>query len=557
MLKDPGGARGGEAAGGRNLLLVRTGITFALLASVVTVHFGEPELLLSGGFKYLYAALVLSYGWLLLRYALWETRVLRLPAALLQALADVVFISLIVFATGLYDSVFSFVYVVVILLGSLEMYMKGAMLWAAFAAVAYAGMLVLQARGILVPPGAEATLVRMHDVMRPILTNAVGFLLTGALSGLLGEDIRRTRQRIQDREVDLRKLELFNKYVVDNIPSGILTADMRGRVNLINDAACKILGVAREEASGKRVEEVFAGLSAEPPAAESRVPRPEIVFRRSDGAEIFLGFSASPLRDEGGHVIGTVVIFQDLTPVKRMEDRIRLADRLAMVGELAAGLAHEIRNPMASIAGSSQMLRESPEISEDSRTLLSIIERESTRLNSLISDFLAFSGMSLRNPKIVSLSEIVQEVAEAVRAGEAREKGVEVGCSRRNGLFVEGDPEQLKQVLWNLVRNAIQATPAGGRVTLDLFPQVRHSERHVVVTVADTGTGVDSRIIGKIFTPFFTTKEGGTGLGLAISQRIVHFHKGFIEVRSTPGGGSAFSVFLPSSPDAARGGPAA
>jgi two-component system sensor histidine kinase PilS (NtrC family) len=251
------------------------------------------------------------------------------------------------------------------------------------------------------------------------------------------------------------------------------------------------------------------------------------------------------MKDAEGNVIGRVVIFQDLTPVKLMEERVRIADRLAGVGELAAGLAHEIRNPLASIAGSSQMLRETPELQEDARMLLDIIERESTRLNGLITDFLAYTGPSLRNVGPVNLADLIGEVVDAVRAGEAREKGVEVEKMSLRNMFVDGDAEQLKQVLWNLVRNAVQATPPGGFVRLDLFPQLRHAEHYAVTTVSDTGKGIDPAITAKIFNPFFTTKEGGTGLGLAISQRIVQFHKGFIEARSQPGHGSIFSVFLP------------
>jgi two-component system sensor histidine kinase PilS (NtrC family) len=191
------------------------------------------------------------------------------------------------------------------------------------------------------------------------------------------------------------------------------------------------------------------------------------------------------------------------------------------------------------------MLRESPELPGDARTLLDIIERESTRLNGLISDFLAYTGPSLRNVGPVNMSDLMGEVMDAVRAGEAREKGVAVDRLPARNLFVDGDAEQLKQVLWNLVRNAVQATPGGGQVRLDLFPQVRQGERYAVTTVSDTGTGIDPSHTDKIFNPVFTTKEGGTGLGLAISQRIVQMHRGFIEARSQPGHGSTFSVFLP------------
>ena len=531
-------------SGGRNHLLVRTGITFALLASVVSVHFQEPELFLAEGFKYLYAAVVLSYGWLLIRFAFWGGSDPTLPVSVLQALVDVAFVSIIVFATGLVDSVFSFMYVVIILLGSLELFFRGAMLWAVLSTVSYALMVYLQMRGVLVPPGSEDVHLAWSQFLRPTLTNTIGFLITGVLSGLLGEDIRRTRQRVRAREDDLQKLESFHKQVVDNIPSGILTADVLGRLNLVNDAACAILGVRREEVTGKPVEQVLGGLDL----SDSRgggLPRSEISFRRADGAEIFLGFSASPMKDAEGNEIGRVVIFQDLTRVKQMEERVRIADRLAGVGELAAGLAHEIRNPLASIAGSSQMLRETPELQEDTRTLLDIIERESTRLNGLISDFLAYTGPSPRNVGPVNLADLIGEVIDGVRAGEAREKGVEVAKPDPGNLFVDGDAEQLKQVLWNLVRNAVQATSPGGQVHVDLFPQMRHAECYAVTTVSDTGKGIDPAITAKIFNPFFTTKEGGTGLGLAISHRIVQFHKGFIEVRSQPGHGSMFLVYLP------------
>lgn len=544
-----------EETKGRNVLLLRSGITFALLASAVSVHFREPELILSGGFQYLYAAIVLSYGWLLLRYAVWGTRELPLPCFVAQALVDVAFVSLIVFATGLYDSVFAFMYIVIILLGSLEMFMKGAMLWAALSSACYVALLYLQMTGAVVPPGGQEAPLVLSAILRPSLTNSIGFLLTGVLSGLLGEDIRRTRIRMHEREGVLQKLETFHKYVVENIPSGILTVDPQGRVSLINDTACAILAVDKEAVAGRPVDEVLEGITLEISRADSRLPRPELLFRRADGTEIFLGFSSSPMKDGEGNVIGNVVIFQDLTPVKHMEERVRIADRLAVVGEMAAGLAHEIRNPLASIAGSSQMLHELPEMPEMSRALLDIIGRESRRLNNLISDFLAYTGPSLRNVAVVDMRRLIQEIVEAVRTGEGRDAGVGVETTDFASLHVDGDAELLRQVLWNLVRNAVHATPRGGRVLLGLFRQVRHNEPYVVTSVSDTGTGIDPAILGKIFNPFFTSKEGGTGLGLSISQRIVQFHRGFIEVRSVPGQGSTFSVFLPCSRDRGGAGP--
>ncbi len=543
-----------EEPKGRNLLLLRSGVTFALLVSAVSVQILEPALSLPGGFQHLYIAVVLSYGWLIARYAFWRGGELPFLFLLLQAVVDVAFVSLIVFATGLYDSVFAFMYIIIILFGSLELYMKGAIIWAALSAVTYVSLLFLQMKGVLVPPGVDPSPIGWSHFLRPSFINSLGFLLTGILAGILGEDIRAARKRMHERESVLQKLETFHKHVVENIPSGIVTVDTQDRVSLINDTACSILGVGKEEVTGRPVGEVLSGLDLGYERSESLMPRPELVFRRSDGAEIYLGFSSSPMKDADGTVIGSVVIFQDLTPVKQMEERIRIADRLAGVGELAAGLAHEIRNPLASITGSSQMLREVPELPETSRTLLGIIERESTRLNGLISDFLAYAGPTMKNVGPVNMTEVATEIVEAVRAGEAREKDVVVENLATRSFRVEGDAEQLKQVLWNLVRNAVQATPRGGVITVDLFSQIRHRQQYVVITVSDTGKGIEPAIIGKIFNPFFTSKAEGTGLGLAISQRILHYHRGFIEVRSTPGTGSVFSVLLPERREPSGGG---
>jgi two-component system sensor histidine kinase PilS (NtrC family) len=532
---------------------VRSGITFALLASVASVQLRAPELLLTEGFQLLSYTIVLSYGWLLLRYAAWGSAELPLYAACLQAIADVAFISLVVIATGLYDSVFSFMYVVVILLGSLERYFRGAVAWAVLSAAAYTSLVYLQMHGVIVPPGGDPASISFSQFVRSALTHSTGFLLTGVLSGILGEDIRKGIQRVQDRDDVIRSLESFHRHVIDNIPSGIITTGVHGEVNLINDTACAILGVAREEVSGRRIGDVLAGMEETgggKGGEDSRLPRPEIRFRRPDGVEIHLGFSSSRMKDAGGNTIGHVFIFQDLTPIKQMEERVRIADRLAGVGELAAGLAHEIRNPLASIAGSSQLLRESPGVpGEEAATLLEIIERESRRLNRLITDFLAYAGPSARNVKAVDLPGLIRDVAEAIRAGEARDEGISIVCAATKELSVEGDAEQLRQVMWNLIRNAMQATPPGGRVVLDVFEQIRQGSRFVVATVSDSGPGIAPEDLGKIFNPFFTTKQGGTGLGLSISQRIIHSHRGFIEVRSVPEKGSAFAVFLPARPD--------
>jgi len=537
-----------QEVAGRNFLLVRSGISFALLASVVSVQFRAPELLLSIEFRYLYFAVLLSYGWLLVRYAAWGRAYFPSLASFVQALVDVAFISILVFATGGIESVFSFMYVIVILLGSLERYMKGALVWAMLSSAGYTILVYLQMKGILVLPGLESVTISLPRFLRTVAIHSAGFFLTGGLSGLLGEDIRKGMERLQVRDDVIRNLEMFHKNVIDNIPSGILTTDLAGTITLNNNSASFILGKNQGEFIGKPLREMLGDIDEDEDQLRQGdlvAVRPEVRFVRPDGSEIFLGFSSSQMKNPDGDIIGRVVIFQDLSPIKRMEERVRVADRLAGMGEMAAELAHEIRNPLASIAGSSQLLRESGDVPGDAATLLEIIERESKRLNSLISEFLSYSKATVCAVTRVRLTSLLKEVVEAVRSGEGREKNLLIEDRTTKELEVEGDAEQLKQVVWNLLRNAVQSTPPGGRIIVDAFEQFRHGTLYAVLSIIDSGSGIEPQDLSKIFTPFFTTKEEGTGFGLPISQRIVHHHKGFIEARSHIGQGSAFSVFLP------------
>ena len=534
-----------EVVAGRNFLLVRSGISFALLASAVSVQFRAPELSLSIEFRYLYFAVLISYGWLLVRYAAWGRAYFPSVASYVQALVDVIFISILVFATGGIDSVFSFMYVIVILLGSLERYMKGALVWALLSSAGYTGLVYLQMKGIFVLQGFEDVTISLPRFLRTVSIHSAGFFLTGGLSGLLGEDIRKGMERLQVRDDVIRNLEMFHKNVIDNIPSGILTTDLEGTVTLNNNSACLILGKGPGEFVGRPLMEVLGCIDEDEENEGLGEARPEVRFVRPDGSEIFLGFSSSQMKDPDGDIIGRVVIFQDLSHVKRMEERVRVTDRLAGMGEMAAELAHEIRNPLASIAGSSQLLRESGDVPGDGTTLLEIIERESKRLNSLIVEFLSYSKTAICTVTRVRLTSLLQEVVEAVRSGEGREKSLLIEDQTMKELEVDGDAEQLKQVVWNILLNAVQATPPGGRIIVDAFEQLRHGTLYAVLSIIDSGSGIDPQDLPKIFTPFFTTRDEGTGFGLSISQRIVHQHKGFIEARSHVGQGSVFSVFIP------------
>jgi two-component system sensor histidine kinase PilS (NtrC family) len=377
------------------------------------------------------------------------------------------------------------------------------------------------------------------------MANDFGFILSGILSGFLGNELKRSRIQVEKRETDIKVLEDFNRNIIENIGSGIITTDREGKTSYVNRMAIKILGLSREEMLGKQLEEIIPGLDVNPEKTPGRGERYELPFKRKGGQQMFLGFSFSALRDHEGRELGKILIFQDLTMIKDMEERVKLADRLAMLGELASGLAHEIRNPLASIAGSAQILNDGDDVDDENRVLLEIIEKESSRLNNLIKDFLTFAKPDVKDIENVDLTRLCEEVIKALSVSGASSEKVTFSLDVKKKPFVHGDSEKLKQVIWNLLLNAVQAVGNEGMVTVFVDVKSVQNKRYGCVTFEDTGPGISPDCVDKVFVPFFTTKEGGTGLGLAVTSRLVQFHNGFIKVDKNKRDGARITIYLP------------
>jgi len=347
--------------------------------------------------------------------------------------------------------------------------------------------------------------------------------------------------------------------------SGLLTTDTEGRITTFNPEAERITGRSAAEARGCDVEEMLPGARAaviDRASGEGRHARTRMPFRDGRGAEIHLGVAAYILREQGGAPTGHVVIFQDVTDVVAMEDDLRRSERLAAVGELSAGIAHEIRNPLAAISGCIQILRrpglEKPAAAESQR-LMDIVLRETDRLNRLITEFLHYARPRPPELDSVPVRHCVDEVIEMLEA--SLPPGVELEVDVPAELGVRADPSQLRQVLWNLALNGCQAMPDGGRLRVEAEParggssqepsaadrneQEEQKDAWVEITVRDQGGGIPREAMEQLFEPFFTTKAEGTGLGLATVHRIVQEHGGDVRVESAAGQGTSFRVRLP------------
>lgn len=477
--------------------------------------------------------------------------------AYLQIFGDIFLITATVYVTGGLESFLSFLYFLSIISASILLNRKGGFYAASASSIAY-GLLVNLDFYRVLPAKYKAILIggityEKGDILATLSLNIIGFFTVSFLTGYLAERTVTVEKELEEKKINFRKLEAINKYIIENINTGILTIDADARITSFNRAAEKITGYTLGEVYNQSIDMVlplsikmhgYSAASLEEDQSHLRIDKP---FKRKDGKEIFLGLSVSPMK-EGGYII----IFQDLTRLKDIEEQLKRADKLRALGELAAGMAHEVRNPLASISGSAQVLKDNVVLGGDNQHLMDIIIMESDRLNSLITDFLLFAKPAVKMTD-VSMNDIIMDTA-AIFKNSPECKGVDIQIKLEDSLIVKGDVRQLKQVFWNLFLNAGHIMPDGGRLEVrgqknrgqGLPPGTRtQAHEFIEITISDTGSGIDADDINRIFDPFFTTNDFGTGLGLAVVHRIIEGHNGRIEVKSKKGEGTSFKIILP------------
>ena len=478
--------------------------------------------------------------------------------AYFQIFVDILLITATVYVTGGMESILSFLYFLSIISTSILLNRRGGFYAASASSIAYGVLVNLDFYKIL-PAGYKLIIPSgigydRGDILATVVLNIIGFFTVAFLTGYLAERTIKVEKELEEQKIDFKKLEAINKYIVENINSGILTINSSERITSFNRAAEKVMGYKLDEIYNKPIDTVFPDLmkakhySIIPDETIASYFRIEKTFKRKDGKELFLGFAASPMK-EGGYII----IFQDLTRIKEIEEQLRRVDRLRALGELAAGMAHEVRNPLTSISGSVQVLKKSLMLDGESQHLMNTVIREAERLNALITDFLLFAKPATKMTKI-DLRDIINETVNIFK--NSPESGnIDIQLKIEDGLIVEGDSRQLKQVFWNLFINAGNAMLDGGVLRIDSRLKTQdHSlgsgvlglkSDSVEVTVSDTGMGIPPEDIERIFDPFFTTRDAGTGLGLAVVHRIIENHNGKIVVKSKKGEGASFKFTLP------------
>jgi two-component system sensor histidine kinase PilS (NtrC family) len=473
---------------------------------------------------------------------------------------DVLIETAIVHYSGGATSQFSLVFCLSIIAAAALLQMHGGLGIAVLASACYAGYGAAEMNGLLPATAAAVPEAPEAGFFVRVYMHVSLFFVVGAIAGYFSQHVRRRGHQLESAESKLKQLRLDTEQILEDMSSGVLVADSRGKILVTNPAAEQILGVDKNDVVELQIEAAFEALmpefAREVLAALERgqgKSRHEITVRRHNGSLLPLGLSTSILKDDAGATRGVIAVFQDLTEVRRMEERMRKADRLAAIGELSAGIAHELRNPLASISGSIEMLSNELKLAGDSRRLMDLIIKESDRLNKIISDFLEFARLRPPKRRVVSLRKCIEEVLPLIANDPSLKTGIETEVRHKDGdIIAEIDEEQIKQVIWNLTLNAYEAMKGRGTLVIETS---REPEGAARIAFQDRGPGLDGGVKTRLFEPFFTTKEGGTGLGLAIANKIVEAHGGKIEARNRERSGAEFSVVLPVRTEPRPGGP--
>ena len=457
--------------------------------------------------------------------------------SLLQVLTDLAMVSLVVYATGGVDSSLNFLYPLVIIVASILLPRTWSYLSAALAFILYGTVLELTYFEVI--PSYSSSHPGPRELQVIILINLCAYLSIAYLSGLLASKLRQVNVRLKHTSGALQDLQALHENVVQSVSGGIVTTGLDGRVTLANTAAQTMLDLSDREIWGKQINDMF--LDPLPEVGSERM-HGEVRYVTGNNFHKTFRVRISELTVPERGSLGYVYAFDDLTEIRRLEREVRMQDRLAAVGRLAAAIAHEVRNPLTSIAGSASMLSSIADLSEEHRQLLQIITRESERLNAIITDFLAYSRgrqyQFMRVDLLVLLEDTLTLLAHRLVAQDTGIK-IERQLSVTQAL-ASADGDKIKQVFWNFCENAVRAMKNGGTLRIS----VEAIDEDWQITFADTGPGMSPQTVEKIFEPFQSQFQGGTGLGLAIVYQIVQAHDGKVWVRSKLGEGSEFVLRL-------------
>ncbi len=529
----------------QTLIIGRLMTIFLLLIATWTWHSGRLKLSFDNFPQGLFLVFLISVGLTIVYFFLlrlskkhyWQIRV--------QFSLDALLITWLVWRTGDLTSPYITLYIVLIAVSSLFFRARGTLLMSAACVLLFTSLSVLSMTSVI--QSATATL-ELSKGLQILSFHAVAFLVVGLLASRFS-DRAASGEQLKETTKTLANLRVLHERIIESIRSGLITTDLDGNIYTFNAAATEITGYKSEEMIGKPIAGLLGNLqksiaqSLEMTETGEQPPRFETDLITPDGFAVRVGYNISPLFSEEGDETGMIITFQDLTEIRSMEENVRRKDRLAAVGRVAAGLAHEIRNPLGAMRGAIQVLQPTIPRESTQAALMDIVLRESDRLGNIITNFLTYARPRVSNFSETDVGEAVSDTITLLRhSPDIKQTHILETDLPETPVLISADPTQLKQIFWNLARNSVQAMPDGGtfRVAAEKI-----SPNRVRITFSDTGCGMNAKQVELLFEPFSNSTTGGTGLGLSIVYQIVRDHNGMINVRSREGEGTTITVELP------------
>jgi two-component system, NtrC family, sensor histidine kinase PilS len=518
------------------------------LILLVVVNLANPVGLLParfGDYPFLPFFNILTLTFALLYLALWWQGNALTKQLWLQAASDLVMATVLVSQTGGIESIFVSFYLLIIIYCSLLLGHQGGMIAAALSTIVYSGIVAADYLGFL---AQGSRFLGLKYLTYRIALNAGGFFAIGLLGTYLYHRLQLVQKQLEEKIITLEELQRLNEHIVGSIRSGLITADLEGRIAVFNNTASELLEADRSSAPQKTValvlgEPLWQKMLQEDFFQDDRPLRHEDWFSFSSGCKRYLGFSVSPLIDQEKKQLGYVISFQDLTEIKRLEAEILVKDRLASIGRMAAGIAHEIRNPLTSMRGSVEILRSRLELGKGDERLFDILIRESDRLNKFVEDFLKFARPGNHTHERVDIAGFLRDFVTLLQnSPDVRDKhpvNLQIDSSP---IYIQGNGDQLRQVFWNLAQNALRAMPNGGQLTVLAR---KSGEGGSQVLFQDEGIGMSPDEVSRLFQPFQAGFKGGTGLGLSIIYQIMEDHRGKIYLESQKDRGTTVTLVFP------------
>ena len=532
-------------------IYARIVVSFMFLASTVLLSYREPTSAEDMFHSGIVRLMVFSFVFSCVSHFALRLRKLSFFTIYLQTIWDVFFITLLLLFTGGILSPYSFLYLLAIMNAGVLLGRREALYTASLCGILYGTIVDFQFFGLLESIGlsqADARQLGASHLFYTIFLNLMGFGLSAFLTGYLADRARKSEAALLENIINYEEISQLNTKIISNIDTGFLTTNPQGNIRVFNPYAEYLTGMSQADVYDKPIGSLFPELSN---CIESLTDtnRGEFEYINQDGLHMILGFSAAPFEKNDMHNSGVIINFRDITGIRRMQEALKRADRLAALGELSARMAHEIRNPLAAMSGSVQMLAEQGSIGGNDGRLLEIVLRESDRLNKLITEFLAYARPPLPHKVAIDLNMMVEDMRLLLSA-DNRFDSIEIANRVPSHVMIQADFHQISQVFLNLLHNSADAMPEGGCIVIESRIQISGADVFrkspaVLITITDNGKGIDAETAKHVFEPFWTSKAEGTGLGLAIVYRIIDAHGGTITFESPPSGGCCFTIMLP------------